>query len=175
MAPEMVSGEYQNSKIDVWAFGAILYFLISGEKPFDAETLPQLVEQIKQCKVSFDKEAFAHVSSACKDLIQKCLTKNPHSRCSIQEVLTHEWFSEDQQASQEETGISPQVVSRLKTYSTTSYFEKTAMNILVKLLKESEIAELTSVFRKIDLDQTGLISPAEIAIWLREQHQNVSD
>ena len=35
MAPEVMSNDYYDSKCDVWSLGVIMYFLLSGELPFE--------------------------------------------------------------------------------------------------------------------------------------------
>lgn len=46
MAPEQIAGETVTPATDCWAFGAILYLLATGRRPFAAETLPGLYQEI---------------------------------------------------------------------------------------------------------------------------------
>ncbi len=33
-APEMLQGTSYNNKVDMWSAGCVLYYLLSGERPF---------------------------------------------------------------------------------------------------------------------------------------------
>ena len=39
MAPEVYNKSYYSSKADIWSVGAILYALLNGETPFEAENI----------------------------------------------------------------------------------------------------------------------------------------
>ena len=47
MAPEIVMGKKTSTGVDIWALGVITYFMSSGEFPYDADTVPELFEKIK--------------------------------------------------------------------------------------------------------------------------------
>lgn len=42
MAPEQVRGEATDARSDIWALGVLLYEMVSGTKPFEATTTPEL-------------------------------------------------------------------------------------------------------------------------------------
>jgi serine/threonine-protein kinase len=47
MSPEQLeSAKYVDARTDIWALGATLYELLTGRRPFEADTLPELVVQI---------------------------------------------------------------------------------------------------------------------------------
>lgn len=37
VAPEMISSMFYNEKIDIWSAGCVLYTMLSGYSPFEAE------------------------------------------------------------------------------------------------------------------------------------------
>lgn len=47
MAPEIVKSKQTSTGVDIWAVGVITYYMSTGEYPFDADTLPDLFEKIK--------------------------------------------------------------------------------------------------------------------------------
>lgn len=44
-APEMVGGAQYTCKIDLWSVGCVLYFMLTGEKPFSSQNLARLYHQ----------------------------------------------------------------------------------------------------------------------------------
>jgi WD40 repeat protein/tRNA A-37 threonylcarbamoyl transferase component Bud32 len=46
MAPEMLEGRGIDHRADMWAVGIILYEVLTGRRPFEAETIPSLVYRI---------------------------------------------------------------------------------------------------------------------------------
>jgi Ca2+-binding EF-hand superfamily protein len=49
-------------------------------------------------------------------------------------------------------------LENLKKYKGVSHLKRAAMNILVKMASEEEVAELTQAFKRIDTDNSGYIS-----------------
>ena len=37
-APEVILGRQYNNKADVWSFGVIMFFILTGKMPFDPST-----------------------------------------------------------------------------------------------------------------------------------------
>jgi len=86
--------------------------------------------------------------------------------------LKSPWFEEVEE--KETNVISDEVLESLKGYEANSILKKEAMNILITMLKDSEIEELREEFRKIDKDYTGTISPLELEEAIRKMGQNIT-
>jgi len=53
-APEMIQGrQYTGPEVDVWCLGIVLYTLVCGKVPFDAEDMPALYEKVLKCYVEY--------------------------------------------------------------------------------------------------------------------------
>mmetsp|Transcript_102721 Transcript_102721/g.257543 ORF Transcript_102721/g.257543 Transcript_102721/m.257543 type:complete len:398 (+) Transcript_102721:133-1326(+) len=88
-APELfVRGcRYDGRKADVWSCGVVLFVLLTGRLPFDAENLPTLAARIKRGSYSIP----GHVSEEAADLLQHMLDVVPGRRLSVEEIAQHAW------------------------------------------------------------------------------------
>lgn len=66
-------------------------------------------------------------------------------------------------------------LDNLKKYKGVSHLKRAAMNILVKMATEDEVAELTKVFKRIDTDNSGYISVKELMDVINKQHMNMTE
>jgi calcium-dependent protein kinase len=73
----------------------ILYILLSGRPPFNADHNLEIMRQIKIGQYYMSGKQWVFVSSQAKDLIQKMLRYNPNERYSAKQALDHEWFQLD--------------------------------------------------------------------------------
>jgi len=72
--------------------GVVLYIMLSGKVPFPGRTEPEIIHNVIKGQYHFDYEAFNNVSDECKSLIQKCLVRDFHQRCTASEALQHPWI-----------------------------------------------------------------------------------
>lgn len=57
--------------------GVVLYILLSGQVPFPGEDAPKIINAVKVGQYTFEHPGFQKVSAQAKDLIQRCLDKDP--------------------------------------------------------------------------------------------------
>lgn len=106
------------------------------------------------------------------------LIKDPKKRLTAQQVLQHDWFKKfdpklDIPDAVDKLDIA--VFQQLKAYKSSSYFQRAAMNILVKLSTKESLSKLTDQFKALDLDGTGLINANEIKTYIESQKLNLSE
>ena len=77
LAPEVLRGEAVDQRIDVWAFGVVLYEAASGVLPFKGDTALQTAEAILEAAPA---PLPAHVPANLRRLIERCLVKDPALR-----------------------------------------------------------------------------------------------
>ena len=88
-APELLSGEKYNHKIDLWSIGIMLYRLFFGEFPYKGKTQVAIYNQIKN-QVPIKKRGNNDIFD---DLISKLLRINPNQRMDWDEYFSHEFWS----------------------------------------------------------------------------------
>ena len=50
MSPAIIKGEFYSFNVDYWAFGCLIYKLVTNQYPFEANNIPNLAKKIKNCK-----------------------------------------------------------------------------------------------------------------------------
>ncbi|XP_068234771.1 serine/threonine-protein kinase NIM1-like isoform X1 [Palaemon carinicauda] len=89
-APELYKDEsYQGPAVDIWALGVLLFFILTADMPFKANTVAGLKRHI--LAGSFVTPDF--VSPAANDLINRLLVQDPSERPSPQIIASHTWLS----------------------------------------------------------------------------------
>jgi eukaryotic-like serine/threonine-protein kinase len=77
MAPEQVRGGITNARTDIWALGVMLCELVSGARPFNAPSTPELFSSIlRDAPVALPKR----VPPELRMVIERCLEKEPERR-----------------------------------------------------------------------------------------------
>jgi serine/threonine-protein kinase len=79
MSPEQARGKVVDRRADVWAFGCVLYEMLAGVRPFDGESLTDVLAAI----VSHDPDWSrlpADTPPALRRLLARCLEKDPRRR-----------------------------------------------------------------------------------------------
>lgn len=96
IAPEMITDQDSvNPSVDLWAFGVILYRLLTGQYLFDEVNDYLTFEKIKSSEFELDKS----IDESGKDLIRKLLHKEPSQRIGFgeggfAELKGHPFFEE---------------------------------------------------------------------------------
>lgn len=81
LAPEQLRGEARiNARADLWAVGAILHELLSGERPFSAATPAELAALIESHHATPVSKLRRDVPPGMDTLILYCLEKSPDGR-----------------------------------------------------------------------------------------------
>ena len=80
MAPEQGLGEQADSRSDIYALGVILYELMTGQVPFQAETPIAVVMKHIHDPLLPPREVQTNISEAAERVILKALAKEPQDR-----------------------------------------------------------------------------------------------
>jgi len=80
MSPEQVRGQTADQRSDIFAFGAILYEMISGKRAFHGETSADSMSAILKEEVPELSETARNVPAGLERIVRHCLEKNPSQR-----------------------------------------------------------------------------------------------
>ena len=79
MAPEQAKGREADKRSDIWAFGCVLYEMLTGKRPFDGEDVSDTLANV--LKIDPDWSALpSEIPPAIRTLLQSCLTKDRRRR-----------------------------------------------------------------------------------------------
>jgi Tol biopolymer transport system component len=80
MAPEQVRGQQADHRADIFAFGAVLYEMLTGERAFAGDSAIETMSTILKADPMDSPSASVHVSGAIEPLLRHCLEKQPDER-----------------------------------------------------------------------------------------------
>jgi formylglycine-generating enzyme required for sulfatase activity len=80
MAPEQVTGQNITEQVDVYAFGVLLFELLTGAKPIAGDTVERIFYSILNEPLKLEPLYQAGVPQSVCDLVAKCTNKNPADR-----------------------------------------------------------------------------------------------
>ena len=79
MAPEQAKGREADKRSDIWAFGCVLYEMLTGRRPFDGDDVSDTLANV--LKIDPDWSVLpSEIPPAIRTLLQSCLTKDRRRR-----------------------------------------------------------------------------------------------
>jgi len=87
MSPEQCQGLNVDLRSDIYAFGAILYEMLTGERLFDARTNVEWIEAHLQRIPAFPPGVEDRISPPLRNLTLRCLAKSPDERPQTWEAV----------------------------------------------------------------------------------------
>jgi Tol biopolymer transport system component len=79
MAPEQAKGKAVDKRADIWAFGCVLYEMLTGRRPFDGETITDVLAAVVTRQPDWGALPAA-TPAAIVHLLTRCLEKDPKNR-----------------------------------------------------------------------------------------------
>ncbi len=154
MAPEQFEGKEADARADVWAFGAALYEMVTGQKAFQGKSYSSLVGAI----LSADPPPMSvrpFTPASLERLVRRCLAKDPEDRYqSMRDVVL------DLQMPPQETSATPVRTSRWPWAAVVVLVALAGLNIVQWLRTGPPNNNLGSPVRRFAFDlPPGAINP----------------
>ena len=79
MSPEQARGHAVDGRTDIWAFGCVLFEMLTGRRTFDGQTMSDTIAQILEREPDWAALPRA-TPPPVRDLLKRCLNKDPAGR-----------------------------------------------------------------------------------------------
>ena len=79
MSPEQAKGKPVDRRADIWAFGVVLWEMLTGRRMYDGETAPETLARVIEREPDFNALP-ASTPASIRSLLLRCLTKDPRNR-----------------------------------------------------------------------------------------------
>jgi len=93
VAPEIITKNEYNYKCDMWSLGVILYIMLVGYQPFNANSLNAIYKLIAKGKYNFNSKRWNDISDDGKDLVTKLLQTDPKKRFDSNDIKHHPFIT----------------------------------------------------------------------------------
>jgi Tol biopolymer transport system component len=96
MAPEQLEGEETDARTDIFAFGSVLYEMVTGKRAFEGKSQASLISAIMSSEPRPTSELQPLAPAVLERTIRKCLAKEPENRWQSAKDLHDElkWITE---------------------------------------------------------------------------------
>jgi serine/threonine protein kinase len=89
MSPEQIQGETLNFQTDMFSLGAVMYHLLTGRRPFNGESVDELIEQITETDPPPPSALRHDVPPALDEIMARALGKSREQRYASWEEMAN--------------------------------------------------------------------------------------
>jgi eukaryotic-like serine/threonine-protein kinase len=79
MSPEQAKGKSVDKRADIWAFGCVLYEMLSGKRAFDGDDVSDMLATVLKSDPNWNNLP-SDLPQAIRRLLRRCLTKDLKGR-----------------------------------------------------------------------------------------------
>lgn len=146
MSPEQALGRKVDDRSDIFSFGIVLYQLLSGQHPFYGENSVEVIAKIVT-QTPFPWPDNCEAPASLKEIVDKCLKKDPEERFQTSQQLLEALQMADEQFGDQKMNSSLSKTLALKYESKTRTDEQTS-NTLEHRLNTVEQRNATIIDEK---------------------------
>jgi serine/threonine protein kinase len=154
VAPEILELQLYGKAVDMWSAGVIVFALLGGYLPFDAESLIKYRAACHE-QVYFEPEFWAEVSVEAKDLICRLLTLDVKQRYTAAQALRHPWLKKS--GSVLSRRPLSKTLSQIKVFNLHRKFKAIAHSLIAhaKFLRRLNFGRAQSVRQLVEAEETA--------------------
>ena len=175
MSPEQAKGRAADKRSDVWAFGCVLFEMLTGKRAFEGEDITETLAAIVRGEPDWAALP-AGLPTPVRELVERCLIKNRNDRLAdmsvVRYLLSDRTISGSMMASA--TSVAMPVPSRSRVFGWPVVAALVAISILgtagaMQLMKPASAGSPTGAVARLSIplpegDQLAFANQAPIAI-----------
>ena len=159
--PEVLRKSY-NYKCDMWSAGVVMYILLCGYPPFGGNTDQEILKKVSVGRFAFPSPEWDDISFEAKDLVEKLLIMDVNRRFDSRQAIAHSWISNASRAPLNR-GAANYLLRNMRNFRTELMLKKAAIGFITsQLATKVEREEMMDLFRSLDTDNNGSLSPTEL-------------
>jgi serine/threonine-protein kinase len=90
--PEQIMGKPQDARSDLFSLGVVLYEMVTGERPFDADSLQGICGRVLSSAPLPPSHANPSLPAGFDGVVARCLAKDPSTRYTTAEALAEDLY-----------------------------------------------------------------------------------
>lgn len=171
----MLRKEYTEA-CDIWSLGVIAYILLCGYPPFFGDNDAEIFNNVRIGYFDFPSPEWDEITESAKHFISLLLQKDPSSRPTAIEAMSHPWITKHVPASSNYLGINDkskvettkilakqsELGTKFQTYLAMQKLKKVALVTIAKHLSHDDVGSLKDIFRRVDQTGDGSLTLTEI-------------
>ena len=177
MSPEQAKGRAADKRSDVWAFGCVLFELLTGKRAFEGEDITETLAAIVRGEPDWAALP-AGLPAPVRELVERCLIKNRNERLAdmsvVRYLLSDRTISGSMTASASASSVAPPMSNRSRGLGWPVVAGLVAISILgtagaMQLMKPAVAGSVAGALTRLSIplpegDQLAFASQAPITI-----------
>ena len=115
MSPEQLQGKAADARSDIFAFGAVLYEMLTGKRAFDRKSSADIIIAVAREEPTPLRELVKNVPEDLKRIVKRCMRKQPEDRYDSIAEVERELEECRALASADISGINSKILLRQST------------------------------------------------------------
>ncbi|PYU60185.1 MAG: serine/threonine protein kinase, partial [Acidobacteria bacterium] len=90
--PEQIMGKPQDARSDLFSLGVVLHEMVTGQRPFDADSLQGICGRVLSSTPLPPSHANPSLPAGFDEVVSRCLAKDPSARYATAEALAQDLY-----------------------------------------------------------------------------------